>query len=562
MSAPKLVYSLQSTAIRLFLFFIFLLSTIYYLPSTIYAQTPSTRSTGSPPTSSGQADSSSTTSANPVIRPLGIVTPQSPQFINLQVINFMHSISCLVVGFSPINQPCVGYISENVQGTVNTIPVLSSVNSSDGVLGITTKGLSLLYTSPPIRSIDYLGSVWDRLDLFNIKEAHAQVGGSGNAVLYPVLTLWQVSRNIAYIVMIIIFVVIGVMVMMRNRINPQTVVTVQAALPGLVIGLILITFSYFLASLLTDIAFVGSNIVGHYFTIAQGQPIPVTGPVERLEFENVLSIISRFISTARKEDAIPIFHTIFDNLPVEPPTDLFGPAHLFTYLIVGMTTQLVGLLGLPGVISAVTNTYTGTNGLANPEATGAFFIFLVLTLVLMYSMFKILYRLVVSYLTIIFLTFSAPFTFLMASFPGRQADVTSWIRNMLANVLAFPGVLAMFYFAAYLMPTSVLAAAAPGRAGGLPLEDIFNIHNSLTITGGGALPLLGGLNQGTLQLILAYGALIAAPAIPDIIMSTIGKPSQAGQALGREITGAVTAGRGYLERGAGAVGGAFRGGRR
>ncbi len=504
-------------------------------------------------TISAQTTTSSAT-ASTAIKPLGIVSFQSPQYINLQMINLMHSASCLISGISPINQPCVEYIGG--------IPVLSSVNLSGGMLGTISTGLALLYTNPPIKSIEYLGSIGDSLSFFEVKQAQAQVGGSGSKVLSPVLDLWKVSRNIAYLTIMIIFVVIGVMVMFRNRINPQTVITVQAALPGLVIGLILITFSYFLAALLADIAFVGSNIVGHYFTIAQSQAISVKGPVNTLENENVLSIFSRFFNTTSKEQFIPLFDTIFKNLPTPAALDILTPARMFTYVIVGMTNQILTLTGISSIPVAGTATgiFTGIKGLTDAQATGSFLVWLILILVLMYSMFRVLYRLIISYLTIIFLTITAPFHFLIAAFPGRQEVVTVWARNMLANILVFPGVLAIFYFAGYLMGPTLLTSA--GGAGGLTLSDLLNINNQLGVAGAKTLPLLGGLDQTVIQLILAYGALIAAPAIPEIIINAIGKVGPAGQTIGREVTGAIQSGRGYLQQGAGAIGGALGGGRR
>lgn len=502
------------------------------------------------------AQTNPSTSPSAAIKPLGVVNPQSPQYINLQVINLMHTIGCLLSGTSQINQPCVEYvIDKNTQSSINTVPVLSSVNLSGGVLGTVSAGLALLYTNPPIKSIDYLSSLWDSFSFFEIRGAHAQVEGSGSEVLRPILRLWRVSRNIAYIAIIIIFVVVGVMVMFRNRINPQTVVTIQTALPGLVISLVLITFSYFLASLITDIAFVGSNIVGHYFTIAQSRPIPVTGPVDTLRNENMLSILSRFLATTSKEQFIPLFQTIFDNLPTPAALDPLAPARMFGYVIVGLVTQITSLLGLPGVIGVPLNAFTGAKGLSDGQATGSFLVWLILIIVLMYSMFRVLYRLVISYLTIIFLTITAPFTFLVAAFPGRQDIAINWARNMLANILAFPGVLAMFYFAGYLLGPTLLTTA--GGAGGITLNNLLNIHNRLGVSGTQTLPLLGGLDQTTIQLILAYGALIAAPSIPEIITNAIGKTGPAGQIIGREITGAIQSGRGYLQQGAGAVGGAF-----
>jgi|GEM_PF-1465041 len=58
------------------------------------------------------------------------------------------------------------------------------------------------------------------------------------------LSLWEKSRNIAYAMMSAIMLVIGILIITRKRINPQTVVTVQTALPRIVISLLLITFSY------------------------------------------------------------------------------------------------------------------------------------------------------------------------------------------------------------------------------------------------------------------------------------------------------------------------------
>lgn len=505
------------------------------------------------------------------IQPLGVVSAQSPQYVNLQIINILHSVSCLLTGISPIQQPCIQYLaSKNSQGKINMLPVLADVDLSGGVLGTTASGLALLYTNPPIKSIDYLGSMEKSLNFWEIPQAHAEVTGSGSKVLSPILALWQVSRNIAYLVMIIIFVVIGIMVMFRNKINPQTVVTVQAALPSLVVGLILITFSYFLASFLTDMAFVGSNLVGHYFTIAQNQSIPITGPVQALQNENVLSIMTRFLATPSKETFIAPFTTIFNALP-DPtgPVD-FNPKRILEFVVIGLNLQIINLL-LPGPGALALG---GWITIQDSDAAGSFLVFLILILVLIYSMFRILYRLVVSYLTIIFLTITAPFTFLISAFPGRQDAAANWGRNMLANVLAFPGVLAMFYFAAYLMGPWFLRSQVPPSPTAPPppcpvplppsppLDCLLNIHSQLGIAGTDTLPLLGGLNQSTLQLILAYGALIAAPAIPEIITNAIGKAGPAGQMLGREVTGAISTGRGYLQQGAGAVGGVLRGGRR
>ena len=74
--------------------------------------------------------------------------------------------------------------------------------------------------------------------------------GIGFSALTPTLQVWKAFRNLSYFLFIIIFIVVGFMIMFRAQINPQTVVTVQAALPKIVVTLIMITFSYAIAVLL------------------------------------------------------------------------------------------------------------------------------------------------------------------------------------------------------------------------------------------------------------------------------------------------------------------------
>jgi len=54
-----------------------------------------------------------------------------------------------------------------------------------------TSLIGALYMNPPVRTADYLASVGEGLGI--VKEAHAQVSGSGASVLSPILSLWQVS---------------------------------------------------------------------------------------------------------------------------------------------------------------------------------------------------------------------------------------------------------------------------------------------------------------------------------------------------------------------------------
>ncbi len=518
------------------------------------------------------AETSAKAEQTPTYAPLpAVVSPTSPIFTDLILHNTFHSFSCLAIGQSIIGQPCLSYQPvKNAQGAIQTVPVLSSVNLSGGALGATTSIIAALYMNPPVRTADYLASLGQGFGI--VKQANAQVVGSGAGVLSPILSLWQVSRNISYLIMIIIFVIIGLMVMFRQRINPQTVITAQTALPGLVIGLILITFSYFLASLITDVSFLGVNVVGAYFSAAQPGSSPTL--VQDIADKNVGTIFSKFVGMISAGDIKGVIDSILNSLDGGVQKWISGFAGLMGYQAGSAIGSQLG--GGAGALLCVTAPAVVTAGVAAPAgflispfcailfsvaggpavglalaavAAGApattfgFLLYFVAIAIMIYTMFKLLLKLINSYLNIIFLTISAPFQFLAASLPGRQGIATGWILNMLCHVLAFPAVFAVFYFVAYLMgPTS-----APGQ--------LFGITGQLSTTGNQTLPLLGGLSLDFIKIMLAYGALLATPAIPDIICRSIGRVSQAGQLLGQEISGGTRSGQGYAGQFQGRLGG-------
>ncbi len=489
------------------------------------------------------------------------ISPTSPAYTDLIVHNMFHTFSCLTVGGSIIGQPCLTYqIQKDAQGAIQSVPVLSQVNLGGGALGAATSLIGALYMNPPVRTIDYLASVGQGLGI--VKEAHAQgVFGSGQAVLNPVLSLWQVSRNIAYLAMIIIFVIIGLMVMFRQRVNPQTVITAQAALPGLVIGLVLITFSYFFAALISDLSFIGINLVGYYFSAANPSSTPVL--TQDIATQNVGSIFSKYVGMITSGDISAVINSFLHSLEggvqfwvrflagiigFQTGSSIGGPVGALggvgicaaaTGVTGGVIAPIVPFCGILGQFTAgaLLGTVLGGIAFGAPGETFGQVLYFVAIAILIYTMFKLLLRLINSFLSILFLTITAPFHFLAASLPGRQGIATAWILNMLCNILAFPAVFAVFYFVAYLFGPNT----APGNLFGITAQLTPTVSNQ-------TLPLFGGLDLHFIRILLAFGALVATPAIPDIICRTIGRVGVAGQLIGQEIQGGTRAGQGYAGR--------------
>lgn len=152
------------------------------------------------------------------------------------------------------------------------IEYFSSGNPGEfGLLGIADYTSQVAMRMPvPVSSGQYLASINP------FKEAHAQSGFDelkGNRI---VLEVWQKVRNASLALIVVALVVIGFMIMFRVPINPRTVVTVQNALPRIIIALILIVFSFALSGLMIDIARIASNMI-HSFLPSANLPGGLVG---------------------------------------------------------------------------------------------------------------------------------------------------------------------------------------------------------------------------------------------------------------------------------------------
>lgn len=515
------------------------------------------------------AFSASTASAQTTATPAALpatVSPTSPLYTDLLLHNMFHSFSCVAIGQSVIGQPCLTYeVTKNAEGTLQGIPVLSQANFSGGALGAATSLIGGLYENPPVRTAYYLASVGQGLGI--VKTANAQVVGSGAAVLNPILKLWQTSRNIAYILMIIIFLVIGLMIIFRNKINPQTVISAQAALPGLIIGLVMITFSYFFAGLISDMAFVGTNVVGYYFVAAQGQ---ISNPdwekqlnlTEKLKDSNILYVMGSMTGIIDSGQVANFSGKIFESLGEGAKSTVhwlvFWLSNQFLSPMIpkDISTSPWGLLIAPvtGIILGTIVSATLISPLLGQLLS------LAAALALVYQMLKLFFKLIMAWLTIIFLTITAPFQFLFASLPGRQGLATGWMLSMLGNILIFPAVVAVLYFAAFLLGPKLDNDCPKGddrkcliRVETNKINDNDFVRPAYAADGAEIIsertfPLFGGIDLSFIRILLAFGALMALPTIPDIITKTVGRAGQAGQMIGQEIMGGARFGQGYAQR--------------
>lgn len=122
-----------------------------------------------------------------------------------------------------------------------------------GAAGATADLIASIYENPPASGIVYFADLLNNIGIST--PAYAQEG-VGFGFLSPLLGLWKAFRNIAYLGFVVVFVATGFAIMFRTKLSPQAVLTVQSALPRLVVALLLITFSYAIAGLLIDLSYV------------------------------------------------------------------------------------------------------------------------------------------------------------------------------------------------------------------------------------------------------------------------------------------------------------------
>ncbi len=124
-----------------------------------------------------------------------------------------------------------------------------------GITGVaTTQMIYALYNQPAIDLSSYMAYEWSPV-YHNKQELMAATYSNGYSFLRAtgVAGLWGVTRNMSYLFLAIILVISGFMVMFRQKINGQVMVSIYNTIPNIIIALVLITFSFAIVGLLINI---------------------------------------------------------------------------------------------------------------------------------------------------------------------------------------------------------------------------------------------------------------------------------------------------------------------
>src|SRR3990167_10044976 len=165
------------------------------------------------------------------------------------MIEVMSALTCQLAGVDPVNpkQSCLG--ADQATGKIGFLPS----PQEGGAIGFMGNMITMLYT-PPLHTIDYIQNLAQNFGI--TKPAFARLAdyedtpgtpadtgptvdfGTGFYAISPLMNIWTAFRNIAYMLFVLVFVIIGVAIMLRIRIDPRTVMTIQNQIPKLIIGIL------------------------------------------------------------------------------------------------------------------------------------------------------------------------------------------------------------------------------------------------------------------------------------------------------------------------------------
>jgi len=308
--------------------------------------------------------------------------------------------------------------------------------SKGDILSMVEGSIAVSLANPPrVDVVAHLGEQW----IPGQQSTYSTFAADGYSYMrgLGIDTIWSVTRNIAYILFVIIMIVTGFMIMFRQKIGGQVAITVFNSIPNIIVGLLLVTFSFGIAGLILNI--------GSFLT----------------------NIIASFIYGSDTTSAIYV--TDFFSLMFRGTTSFESMAGaLIPTAIISFVVGLIAAAAIPalGVGALVGGTIAATFVIG--------IIILILALLYLYAGARVWFTLFKAFLSIIFDTIMGPLVLTFGSLPGQSQRQMGWVLKLLKNSLVFPIVFFLVNLPNYLSlkgiafdPTGVIKGDFVGGDAGL-----------------------------------------------------------------------------------------------
>lgn len=435
-----------------------------------------------------------------------------------------------------VNQQ-VGFVLSTIGGCDSSCnancPVALDFRHST-IAGLSNIALST-FTTPPASTYAFVADIGKTLG-FMPQQVQAQGQGIGFSGLTVMLPLWKAFRNIAYALLAVIMIVIGFMVMFRKKIDPKTVVTVQNAIPRIVIALFLVTFSYAIVGIMIDLMYLSIILI---VSVVGGASGGTLGKAVSVGVSNVCLNPAAGIQLPTTTLTTPEVTSLLLSGGVGKLLGFFFGSGFQAFNDIG--SMFVGAVGQTGatvakyagpVIGFLINGPKGA--LAGTLLSGPVLLSVILVVILLFGFIRLVFMLLDAYINIIIALLTAPFQLMMEAIPGTNS-FTSWFRNLISKLIAFPITVTLLLVAAILTSEDnssaiwapPLLSSGGGAFGMAGLIGLGMLMITPTVVGGiqkamkaepmipgGLGPIIGPLGQGVGQIVqLGYQGSFIASAV-------------------------------------------------
>ncbi len=379
----------------------------------------------------------------------------------------LSSLTCTVAGidFTTQNNQCLAY---NLK--TQTFSYAPKTTTGGGLIGLALGGVALTFHNP-INTSDYFQYLSENFGL--IKQAHA-ANGIGFAQLSPITNLWLAFRNLSYLLFVIIFVVVGFAIMLRAKIDPRTVMTVENQIPKLIVALLLITFSYAIAGFIIDIMWVAIYFAINLFT--QLDPTVLgkqTGSITASVTSNPYGFLNGFYGKGG-----------FLGLPFQAAQGVGQISDVIIKGVLSAIQPLVDILAFffytPAWLGClIASAFPGAPSFAQcintslatlPAVISGIVAFLIFAIALLIAVAKLWWQLIKAYTLFLIFAIFGPIIIMSGVLPGSKTNFEYWLRHLLAYAIVFPTAIGIFLLGKTLM--DVYSSAPTGSLQVPPLIGI------------------------------------------------------------------------------------------
>lgn len=337
-------------------------------------------------------------------------------------------------------------VSPSYQALLNNPNIPKDLKA--GLIGLTTGASDSLYANYPIINIPvHFAEQWVPGYKDSTTSLYAQQeSGYDHLKNSNINLLWSKTLNISYVIFVLIMIAAGFMIMFRNKLGGQTMVTLANVLPKVIISLVVATFSFAIAGFIIDLGgILISTISTLFFEAGSAQSIAGLG---------------RIMNTA-----------------------ITTPAGIGTGLA-GATSGVVGALGLKAAVTGVA--FLGLGPIAAGIIGGVGILAMIVLLGILGIIFtgalRVLITLFKAYFQLLIAVILGPIQITLGALPGSSPAIKNWFLSVLRNVLVFPVVFTIINIPNALVAAGDLSIGFPGKL--VNLDPASYNPDPITVEGG------------------------------------------------------------------------------